>query len=78
MTAHDDEPQASPADQASEAETQVPGAPTADAKERFRAALEAKRAGQHARTSSTTDRDTLAGHAKDGAHGHRVFRRKSG
>ena len=71
MPAHDDASQEQPAQTA-------PGAPSADAKERFRAALEAKRAGQHGGASGTKDRDTLAGHAKDGAHGHRVFRRKSG
>lgn len=46
--------------------------------DRFKAALEAKRAGKHGGGGGTQDRDALSGHAKDGAHGHKVFRRKSG
>ncbi len=53
-------------------------APSQDTRERFRAALEAKRAGQRGGGAGARERDALAGHAKDGAHGHKVFRRKSG
>ncbi|PWD50038.1 hypothetical protein C8046_04480 [Serinibacter arcticus] len=77
MTAQNDETPTQKDTGTSDAETTA-GAPTDDVKERFRAALEAKRAGQQTRGGGAQDRDQLAGHAKDGAHGHKVFRRKSG
>jgi len=52
--------------------------PSQATKERFKAALEAKRAGQRGGGAGAQERDSLAAHAKDGAHGHKVFRRKSG
>lgn len=83
MTAQQDEPQnevpesVTRQDETPESDAGVQ-APSQDTKERFRAALEAKRAGQKGKGAGAQDRDSLAGHAKDGAHGHKVFRRKSG
>jgi len=82
MTARQDEPQNETAqdDSARNDTAQESGAqaPSQDTKERFRAALEAKRAGQKGKGAGAQDRDSLAGHAKDGAHGQKMFRRKSG
>ncbi|HCX84143.1 MAG TPA: hypothetical protein DHV14_03185 [Micrococcales bacterium] len=49
-----------------------------DVKAKFREALEAKKAGQHAAGAKGHGHDALEGHANDGGHGHKVFRRKSG
>ena len=63
---------------ANEAGTAAPEAAELTAKERFRAALDAKHAAAHPEAGSPRRGGSAGPHAGDGAHKQRVFRRKSG
>ena len=71
-------PQDSPENAATPEPSAEATAAADDVKARFRAALEAKQSAQHRDLGGGGGRTRLEGHGKDGSHGHRVFRRKSG
>lgn len=62
-----------PADDAATARS-----PEEETKAKFRAALEAKKNRRSGTQGAARSGGGLEGHAHDSAHGHKVFRRKSG
>lgn len=63
---------------ASSPQSDQPGPVEEDAKAKFRAALDAKQAGARRQGTAGRNQGSVNGHAHDAAHGHKVFRRKSG
>lgn len=63
---------------ATEAESSAVDSGELTAKERFRAALDAKHAAAHPEAGTPRRGGSAGPHAGDGAHKQRVFRRKSG